>query len=574
MADSGNDLSVRKRATFWQAADPDPETRAELGALLDRGPPDLLEELFDGRLLFGTAGLRAEVGVGPNRMNRMMAAITAAAVSRVLADEQGGDDNPTVVTAHDARHGSADFAAEMRNVLINRGVNVLSITGPAPTPLAAFAVRHFGTAAGIVVTASHNPASDNGIKVYWSDGAQIAPPVDSRIAEEIDTLFGELWNGRLGLTEPSISEAGRGHATLEDLGAVVAGSPLVEAYLSEASDIPHTRLTNPVVVACSSMHGVGADLLELALGRVEPVEVVPVPSQRDPDPDFPTVHYPNPEEPGAMSAVVGLAEEVSATLALANDPDADRLAIAAPNSDGIWQVLSGDETGAVLTEHLLGLTESCRDRLVATTVVSSRLVAAMAAEAGVHFEETLTGFKWLCRPGIAHPEWTQILTYEEALGYAIGPRTRDKDGVTAAIVAVDLARRLQEADRTVWDLLDDLARRHGAHVTNNGSWRFKGPDANSRLEAVATGLVEDPPGSLGGIPVLSSDQPANGILRLWLEDDTRVVLRPSGTEPKFKYYCEAIESVGPDGDTEKARKAARARLAGIHTELQARFERI
>ena len=554
------------RARRWHAADPDPDDRARLLSLIDEQDRSAIDGLFDGRLHFGTAGLRAAVGVGPNRMNRLMSAITALATARVLMEQAGTDPVGPVVVAHDARRGSREFAAEITDALCASGLDAMTISGPAPTPLAAFAVRHLDASAGMVVTASHNPARDNGIKVYWSDGAQIAPPVDRQISDAMDNLFEDLWSGG-----QMIGPHGSPRGPVKDLGSVEEGTPLVEAYLSEAAGLPRSEGHHPVVVAYTALHGVGADLLELAIRRMQSVELVQVASQREPDPLFPTVEFPNPEEPGAMREVLELADAVSADLAIANDPDADRLAIAAPAEEGGWQVLSGDETGALLAHHLFTLTSDTDDRLVATTVVSSRLLGSMARADGVHFEETLTGFKWLCRPALEHPEWTQVLIYEEALGYAIGPLARDKDGITAAVVAVDLARQLASSGRTVWDLLDDLAERHGAHVTANGSRRLDGPDARDRLDGLAAELVAHPPTTLGGNRVSDSDQPAGDVLRLWLTDGTRVVLRPSGTEPKFKYYCEAIEPVGTDRDSRAARRRARLRLRRIERDLVALF---
>ena len=358
------------------------------------------------------------------------------------------------------------------------GLDVHRIDGPAPTPLAAFAVRHLGAAAGVVVTASHNPSQDNGIKVYWSDGAQIVPPVDQRIATLIDQA---ALKGRATSAVPAAGD-------IHDLGPVEAGTPLVEAYLDEASTlVPAVRVaTRPL--ALTSLHGVGADLLELTLARCGHTEVHHVAAQREPDPDFPTVVFPNPEEPGAMDLVIRLAADVGADLALANDPDADRLALAAPTPDGRWRTLTGDEVGALFAAHLLGITSGTTDRLVATTVVSSRLLSLMAEDADVHFAETLTGFKWLCRPALEHREWHQVITYEEALGYAVGPAARDKDGITAALVAADMACALHGSGRSVWNVLDDLARAHGAHVTSNGSVRLEGSDARERMQALSTRL--------------------------------------------------------------------------------------
>lgn len=551
--------SARARALAWRSIDPDPVTRAELDELVQRADTAELEALFTGRLEFGTAGLRGPLGVGPNRMNRVVCRQTAAGVALALTESVQDAGTRGVVVAHDARYGSQAFADDIVEVLTTHGLDVHRIDGPAPTPLAAFAVRHLRAAAGVVVTASHNPSQDNGIKVYWCDGAQIVPPVDRRIATLIDRAAGENQN------PPTAAVSGDVH----DLGPVEAGTPLVEAYVSEAATLVPAVATATRPLAVTSLHGVGAHLLELTLTRCGHTEVHHVAVQREPDPDFPTVVFPNPEEPGVMDLVIQLAADVGADLALANDPDADRLAIAAPDPEGRWRVLTGDEVGALLAAHLLALTSGATDRLVATTVVSSRLLSLMAREADVHFAETLTGFKWLCRPGMEHPRWQQVMTYEEALGYAVGPTAVDKDGITAALVAADMACALHASGRSVWNVLDDLARAHGAHVTSNASVRIEGSDARERMQALAARLADDPARQLAALDVVECDRPGSDVLRLWLADGTRVVLRPSGTETKFKYYCEAVEPVASREDPDEARTRARRRLDRVTSELVA-----
>ncbi len=547
-------------ARRWMQADPDPVTSKQVGEMVERGDHDELLEHFGGRLRFGTAGLRAPVGPGPLRLNRLVARQTAAGIARTLlaqTDTGGTAAARGVVVAHDARTGSVDFAADTCEVVAAHGIAVHSIDGPAPTPLAAFALRHLEAAAAVVVTASHNPAADNGIKVYWGDGAQIAPPLDTLIAQAIDAVA----------DHEQVLPQDRRVAPITTLGSAAGPSELVSAYLDSAAGLVPGPPARPMPLAVTSLHGVGAELLQLTLERFGHGPVHHVASQRQPDPTFPTVDFPNPEEPGALDEVISLAQSTGSVLALANDPDADRLAVAAPLPDGTWQALSGDETGALLAWHQLLHTDGVAERLLVTTVVSSRLTGSMADAAGAHFEQTLTGFKWLSLPGIDNPDWHQVIAYEEALGYALGAYTRDKDGITAALVAADAACSLATADRTVWDVLDEIAERHGAHVTHNGSLRIEGSGAAHRMADITSLLADSPPTRLGGLDVLEVDWPAPDVMRIALADDIRVVLRPSGTEPKFKYYCEAVEPVGAAERPDAARGRAASRLEAVVADL-------
>lgn len=546
---------LRTAAARWRDADPDPVTRAELDDLLGAGTEaaaQRLAALFGSPLSFGTAGIRGPLGPGPAHMNRLLCEQVAAAVAEVLRAEVPDAPERGVVVARDARHGSAQFCEDICSVLQDHGFVVHRIASVAPTPLLAFAVTHLQAAAGIMVTASHNPPRDNGIKVYWSDGAQIVPPIDARIA------------GALDLERPRAQQPGppSGTRALHDLGAVAEHTPLVGAYLREMGRLVDVPAGCVPKIAYTALHGVGADLLELTLRDRGFGQLHAVASQRGPDPDFPTVAFPNPEEPGVMDEVTRLAAEVGADLALATDPDADRLAVAAPHPLLGWRVLTGDELGVLLAVHLLARTAGIADRLVATTVVSSRLLARVASEAGVHFAETLTGFKWLCRPALEHPRWHQVLLYEEALGYAIGPRMRDKDGIAAAAAASAMVGSLLDRGASVWDVLDDLAVRHGAHVTRNGSVGTAPRAGRGPGGALVESLAADPPRRIASLEVVSNDRPARDVLRIHLEDETRVVLRPSGTEAKLKYYCEAIEPVR-DLDCEQARARASLRLESV-----------
>lgn len=554
------------RARRWRAADPDPTTRAQIDQVLERADPAELDELFGAELEFGTAGLRAALGPGPNRMNRLVVRRTASAIAAHVLDAAAGPPDgartrPLVVVGHDARHGSEDFGRELVEVLSAAGVDVEHFDEPVPTPLVAFAVRARAATAGVMVTASHNPAGDNGLKLYAADGAQIVAPTDGDIAERLRAL-------PLAATGRREPEAAAGAGSVGSLGGPTRGGTVVERYLARAASlVADDALPSPLRVAHTALHGVGDALLRRALGRLDGVTAWAVPEQQLPDPEFPTVASPNPEEPGTLDAVLTLALARAADVALALDPDADRLAVALPgppDSPG-WRTLNGDESGALLASHLLAGSRD-PDRLVATTIVSSRLVPAMCAAAGVHHVETPTGFKWLCRPGIEHPGWTQLLLYEEALGYAVGRDARDKDGITAALVVLEAVATWRSRGTTAWEVLDELARRHGAHVTRNGSVHHR--SLRHLLERVDA-LGATPPTSLGGIDVARADRPVPGVLRWWLEDATRVIVRPSGTEPKVKYYVEAIEPV--TDDVGAARATARRRLEPVVDELALRL---
>ncbi|HEX4902921.1 MAG TPA: phospho-sugar mutase, partial [Acidimicrobiales bacterium] len=420
------DEDLRAAVVAWQADDPDPDTVAELDALLAAGDDGALHERFGARLEFGTAGLRGAVGAGPNRMNRVVVRRAAAALCRWLDDH--GWAGPVVV-GRDARHGSAAFAADTAAVIAGAGRPVVLAPGPVPTPVVAFAVRHVGAAAGVVVTASHNPPGDNGYKVYAGDGAQIVPPWDVEIAAHMDAIDRV---GALPLAAP------------DDPLITSLGDDVIDAYVDGAAGLRVADVAVDLRVAYTPLHGVGLDVLRRAFERAGLPSPAVVEAQAAPDPDFPTVAFPNPEEPGAMDRLLELADEAGADVAIANDPDADRLAVAVPGPraglDG-WRVLTGDELGLLLADHLLRHT-SGPDRLLVTTVVSSSALGAMASVHGVGFVETLTGFKWLARAAMARPDLRPLLGYEEALGYSVGSLVRDKDGIGAAVVAVEAVAAL------------------------------------------------------------------------------------------------------------------------------------
>ncbi|GGL05067.1 phospho-sugar mutase [Planomonospora parontospora] len=538
-------------AQDWLAQDPDPRTREELRELLDEGDEEALRERFGAKLEFGTAGLRGELGAGPNRMNRVTVMRAAAGLAAVLGPDRH------VVIGYDARHNSDVFARDTAAVLTGAGLRASLLPAPLPTPVLAFAVRHLGADAGVTVTASHNPPRDNGYKVYWGDGSQIVPPVDAGISAAIDAV-GPV--SSLPLGSPG------------DPGWTDLGEEIVAAYLDAVTLLPLGD-ARELKVVYTPLHGVGGVTLTsafLAAGFASPVTVE---AQADPDPDFPTVAFPNPEEPGAMDLALELAGRIGADLVLANDPDADRCAVGVPLPQGGHRMLTGDEVGALLGEHVIRHT-SGDDRLVATTIVSSSLLGKIAAEHGVGYAETLTGFKWIMKAGGGRGNL--VYGYEEALGYSVGSGgglpVHDKDGIGAALTVAGLAARAKRDGRTLLDLLDDQARRYGLHATSQLSVRVN--DLSLIAGAMAR-LRAAPPVELGGRKVESAEDlslgsaglpPTDGI-RYRLAGGARVVVRPSGTEPKLKCYLETVVPV--TGEVADARAQAVRELGALTADLSA-----
>jgi phosphomannomutase len=560
------------RARAWRDDDPDPVTRAEVDRLLADDRIARLWDRFGATLAFGTAGLRGELGAGPNRMNRAVVIRATAALASWLAG--AGHAGAPVVVGYDARHGSATFAADAAAVLAAAGHRVHLTDRPVPTPVVAFGVRHLGCGAGIQITASHNPPRDNGYKVYLADGAQLVSPADRSIAERID-WFGPLAAiARAPVDDPTIERVG--DDLIRDYVDAVVGS--VPRWCPPARTVD--GVVGDLRVVYTPLHGVGREVLVEVLDRAGLPRVDVVAEQAEPDPDFPTVPYPNPEEPGALDLAAGLARRTRANLVLANDPDGDRLAVAVPTgADGALRTLTGDQLGVLLADWLLSLGEGA-DRLVVTTVVSSSMLGRLAAARGVQCTETLTGFKWIVRPGLERPDLRYVLGYEEALGYCVGDVVRDKDGMSAALAFVDLVAAERSAGRDVLDRLDDLERELGVHVTRQRTVPLTGPDAEGQLAAVLDRLAGDGHRlTLVGRPVTEVEDlrrgerlpPTDGVILRSAADPAveqlRLVIRPSGTEPKLKCYAEAVVPVAPNADPadglEPGRAHAREAVAGI-----------
>ncbi len=542
------------RARAWMAEDPDEHTRAELGGLVaeieNGAPADAVSDLADrfrGTLEFGTAGLRGALGAGPNRMNRIVVIRAAAGLAAYLRDNGATAGSPVVI-GYDARHNSDVFAQDTAEVMSGAGMTPLLLPRPLPTPLLAFAIRELGCVAGIMVTASHNPPQDNGYKVYLGDGSQIVPPADAEIAARIAAI------GSLASVprDPIGSAGGR-----------VLDEGIIDSYLDTVAGLAADG-PRDLDVVYTPLHGVGgtsvAQVLETAGFSTPQV----VEAQEHPDADFPTVSFPNPEEPGAMDLALALAERSGADIVVANDPDADRCAAAVPGRDG-WRMLRGDEVGALLAAHLL---RRGKKGTYATSIVSSSLLGKQAAAAGQAYVETLTGFKWIGRlPGLA-------FGYEEALGYCVDPEhVADKDGVSALLLLCELAAEAKADGRHLDDLLDDIAVEHGLHATDQISVRVTDL---AEIGAAMARLREAPPASLGGLAVERAEDLSAGVadlpptdgLRYYLADGARVIVRPSGTEPKIKCYLEVVVPVA-GGDVTAARTAAAATLATMKADIAA-----
>jgi phosphomannomutase len=542
-------VDLERQIAAWTAQDPDPATRQRIEDLLtaaangDHAAAGELVDAFTGRLEFGTAGLRGAMGPGPNRMNRVVVGQAAAGLATYLLDhDQAGG---RVIIGYDGRHSSDVFATDTAEIMAAAGFETLITPGPLPTPLVAFGIRHLGCAAGVVVTASHNPPQDNGYKVYLGDGSQIVPPADAEIAVRIAEV-----------AKHDLADVPRAPSY------AVLGEELEQAYLDRITSLVPDDAPRELSWVYTPLHGVGAAVVGKAIARTGFDAASVVAEQVVPDPRFPTVAFPNPEEPGAIDLALAKAQQVGADLAIANDPDADRCAVAVPVR-GRWRMLRGDELGVLLGDD--ALRRGVRGTY-ACSIVSSSLLSAMAAAGGQPFAYTLTGFKWIGRvPGLAYG-------YEEALGYCLDPAAvRDKDGISALVTVLALAARLKADGQTIADRLDEIARTYGVYETDQLSVRVADLDL---ITAAMARLRAAPPTELAGEQVEvvdlaygTSDLPATDAV-LITGPATKVVVRPSGTEPKLKCYLEArVPPAGPEGDLQADRQHARQVLAQLRAEI-------
>ena len=536
------------RARAWAAEDPDDQTRAELEALVEavRKHPDGeqaadLADRFDGRLEFGTAGLRGALGAGPNRMNSAVVLRAAAGLATYLRSHGAGAD-ATVVVGYDARHNSEVFAHDTAAVMVGAGMQAVVLPRPLPTPVLAYAIGKLGCVAGVMVTASHNPPQDNGYKVYLGEGSQIVPPADADISAAIDR----------------VSERDLGEVPRADAYRVV-GEELLAAYRERVASLVPPGAPRQLRWVYTPMHGVGGALVQSVVAAAGFPAPRVVGAQAEPDPDFPTLPFPNPEEPGAIDLALTEAETGETDLVVANDPDADRCAVATVVG-GRWRMLTGDELGALLGDDAL---RRGVQGTYACSVVSSSLLSRLAAAAGQPFVYTLTGFKWIGRvPGLA-------FGYEEAIGYCVDPQAvPDKDGISALVRVLALTAALRASGRTLADRLDEIAQVHGVHSTSQLSVRVA--DLSLISDAMAR-LRSAPPSMLAGEPVEVQDlaagspelPPTDAVLLSGAA--TKVVVRPSGTEPKLKCYLEVREE--PTADLAGARQRAQSRLLRVRQEM-------
>ncbi|MBD3757849.1 MAG: phospho-sugar mutase [Microbacterium sp.] len=547
---------VRAAARAWLAQDPDPVTQAELTDLIARdeaGEADAAAELadrFGARLQFGTAGLRGRLGAGSNRMNRVLVSQAAAGFAAYLREKAAPGTTPTVVIGYDGRRNSDVFARDSAELFAGAGLRAVLLPRLLPTPVLAFAVRHLGAAAGVMVTASHNPPDDNGYKVYLGgadEGSQIVAPADAEIAAHIDRVA----------AASVVADLPRGAYETAD-------ESVVQAYIAATATVaPAPAGSAGMTWVYTAMHGVGYETLRAILQLAGYPEPTVVEAQIAPDGRFPTVAFPNPEEPGAMDLAFETARQADAEFVIANDPDADRLAVAIPDTaaDGGWRRLTGNEIGLLLGWRAAARAadEARPGASLACSLVSSPGLQTVAERYGLDFHATLTGFKWISRaPGI-------VYGFEEALGYLVNPETvRDKDGISAAVAILGMIAEAREQGHTLADLLTQFQETFGFFQSGQVSLRVEDVSVISRIMAA---LRAAPPAALGTVAVERIDDlltgvdgfPPGDVLRLWLADGSRVIVRPSGTEPKLKAYLDARGETAADAAARLAALDAAAR---------------
>jgi phosphomannomutase len=568
-----NDEQLLSNARAWMADDPEEATRQELAALIGAGDMNELGERFRGPLEFGTAGLRGVLGAGESRMNRAVVIRTTAGLAHYLLNSVPDARTRGVVLGRDARRGSREFIEDAAAVLAGAGIVAHVFPDIVPTPLVSYAVRALNAAAGVMITASHNPPEYNGYKVYAANSAQIVPPIDSGIAGEIAKISS---TSAIKRVEP---------APRREIPRA-----LIDEYFTEiAKRSRHTDGRDAVTIVYTPMHGVGDKFAHEAFARLGLKRVFSVPEQAEPDGTFPTVRFPNPEEPGALDLALALARKENADVVLANDPDADRLAVAVPcasDGDGSFVQLNGNELGVLLGHYLLADDPApAKERLAITTIVSSPLLGMMCRALGVHYAETLTGFKWITNKAMeveAHTGATFVFGYEEALGYTVDALVRDKDGISAAARVGELVASLRARGETVLGRLEKIYREFGLVVSKQHNVTRPGSEGAAQIKREMAAMRSSPPHTIGNEKVIAIrdyqlrvrtsvgdnatdplDLPPSDVLAFELEGGSRVTMRPSGTEPKIKYYFDLVEPLRSGEPFADGTSRANARLTRL-----------
>ncbi len=574
------DASLLDRAARFATHDPDPTTQAEVRALIDaaragdaKAAADLAER-FVGMLEFGTAGLRGLLGGGESRMNRAVVRKTTYGLGKyLLAQAPELTRTSGVVIGYDGRILGRELAEDTASVLASLGIPAHVTPRPCSTPLLAFAVKDLGAAAGVMVTASHNPPQYNGYKVYWSNGAQIIPPHDSGIAKEIAA---SPEADAVPLTP---------YAEALASGAVkLFGDDMERRYLDAVRGLwVHAGGDRSIPISYTPMHGTGNRVARMAFAEAGFTAITTVPEQAEPDGAFPTVKFPNPEEKGALDLAYENADRIGANLVIANDPDVDRLALAVRGPAGKFIQLTGNQVGAILGHYVLteGKDAGTTGRVVLASLVSSPMLGVIAKALGVYYEETLTGFKWIANRAM-DLERTEgmrfVFGFEEALGYTVGDNVRDKDGISAAVIAAELAARRASEGKTLLDELEMLSRRYGLFVSGQKSSTLPGAEGVAQIGEIMTKLRANPPTTIGRHAVVSTSDyqaqtrrtaagaeeklalPPSNVLAYELEGGSRIIARPSGTEPKIKFYFDLREPMHAGEPIEGAEARARARM--------------
>ncbi len=562
--------NLLSKAEAWIAGDPDPITSAELRGLVDSNDLQTLERAMGASLQFGTAGIRGRVGPGSGQMNRAVVIRTTAGLARFLLDRHEGAPAQPVVVGFDARSTSRQFAEDTVGVLAAAGIKVVYFSDYAPTPIVAFAARTLETSAAVVVTASHNPPQDNGYKVYDANAAQIIPPTDTAISNAIIEIGPANEVPRI---ESAFSQ--------DHPGIAEAPSSIIDDYWEEVDAIRPHRPENTVGIVYTPLHGVGGETLLDIFARTAHKRITAVPSQVSPDGRFPTVDFPNPEEPGALDQALELGKELSADLVIGNDPDADRLAAAVPFEDD-WRLFTGNELGVLLGSYILSNWSNDETPITGCSIVSSPMLGLIADELGATHLTTLTGFKWIANAAMAVEKeggGRFAFGYEEALGYTVGQVVRDKDGISAALFLADLAAHARSEGRTLLDILADLWDRYGIWVSTQKSMVRPGESGRAEILAAVERIASDPPNALGGLEVTkvvdyrqgAEERPpwlgAQSLVELELGSSGRVLTRPSGTEPKLKIYVDTTEPVAAADGVHRQREEALTKAERIADEV-------